>query len=46
MVFAKSTGRLPCRFPASRDLDAALQPPDMDRAFGGTAVAWIEGWMV
>ncbi len=34
----------PCRFPARRDLDAELQPPDMDRAFGGIAVAQIEGW--
>ena len=35
MVFAKSAGGLPCRFPARRDLDAVLQPPDMDRASGG-----------
>jgi hypothetical protein len=39
MVFGKSHGGLPCRFPARRDLDAVLQPPDIDRAFGGTAVA-------
>jgi len=45
MVFGKSPGGLPCRFPARRDLDAELQPPDMDRAFGGIAVAQIKGWM-
>jgi len=45
MVFEKSPGGLPCRFPARRDLDAELQPPDMDQAFGGIAVAQIEGWM-
>jgi hypothetical protein len=38
MVFGKSRGGLPCRFPARRDLGAVLQPPDIDRAFGGTAV--------
>jgi hypothetical protein len=27
----------PCRFPARRDLDAELQPPDMDRMFGEIA---------
>jgi hypothetical protein len=45
MVFAKSAGGLPCIFPARRDLDADLQPPDKDRAFGGIAVAQIKGWM-
>jgi hypothetical protein len=45
MVFAKSAGALPCRFPARRDLDAELQPPDKDQTFGGIAVAQIEGWM-
>jgi hypothetical protein len=45
IVFGKSPGGLPCRFPARRDLDAELQPPDMDRAFGETAVAQIKGWM-
>jgi hypothetical protein len=45
MVFAKSAGALSCRFPARRDLDAELQPPDKDRTFGGIAVAQIEGWM-
>jgi hypothetical protein len=35
----------PCRFPARRDLDAELQPPDMDRASGEIAVAQIKGWM-
>jgi len=45
MVFAKSAGGLHCGFPARRDLDAELQPPDKDQAFGGIAVAQIEGWM-
>jgi hypothetical protein len=49
MVFDESPGglpcRFPCRFPARRDLDAELQPPDMDRAFGEIAVAQIKGWM-
>ena len=45
MVFAKSAGALPCRFPARRDLGAELQPPDMDRAFGEIAVAQIKDWM-
>jgi hypothetical protein len=45
MVFAKSAGGLPCRFPARRDLDAKLQPPDMDQAFDGIAVGQIKGWM-
>jgi len=46
MVFAKSAGELPCRSPAGRDLDAELQPPDKDRAFGGISpFAEIKGWM-
>src|SRR4030095_1065554 len=45
MVFGKSPGGLPCRFPARRDLDAELRPPDMDQAFGGIAVAQIKGLM-
>ena len=45
MVFAKSPGGSPCRFPARRDLDAELQPPDIDQPFGEIAVAQIEGWM-
>jgi hypothetical protein len=45
MVFGKSPGGLPCRFPARRDLDAELQPPDTDRPFGGIAVAQIKDWM-
>jgi hypothetical protein len=45
MIFEKSPGGLPCRFAARHDLDAELQPSDMDRAFGGIAVAQIEGWM-
>ena len=43
MVFGKSPGGLPCRFPARRDLGAVLQPPDIDRAFGGTAVGSDQG---
>jgi hypothetical protein len=45
MIFEKLPGGLPCRFPARRDLDAELQPPVMDQAFGGIAVAQIEAWM-
>jgi len=45
MVVDESPGGLPCRFPARRDLDVELQLPDMDRTFGGIAVAQIEGWM-
>jgi hypothetical protein len=37
--------QFPCSFPAKPDLDAELKPPDMDRAFGGIAVAQIKGWM-
>jgi hypothetical protein len=45
-VISKIAWRVaPCRFPARRDLDAELQPPDKDRAFGGIAVAQIKGWM-
>jgi hypothetical protein len=44
MVFAKSAGASPCRFPARRD-DAEPQPPDKDRTLGGIAVAQIEGWI-
>jgi hypothetical protein len=38
MVFYETAGRLPCRFPARRDLDAGLQPPPgTDQPFGEIA---------
>ena len=45
MVFAKSAGGLLAGFLPDVTSTQELQPPDMDQAFGGIAVAQIKGWM-